>query len=109
MRSSPAGPPVTYVRVEPLTGVTPAVLAGYAGRYASDEVARDLAITLRGDHLVMGPWGGGTSSKPLRPLSRDTFMLGARLFTFERGARGDVTSVEVSSERVWRMRFVRRP
>ncbi len=82
-------------------------LAAYAGTYDSDEVETRLVVEVEGDALVV-------SRRPdaritLRPDARDSFDApGLGRVTFHR--RGDrIVELGVTEDRVWDLRFTRRP
>jgi len=72
--------PQTFVRFDRVSTLGAQALAEYAGRYGSDELPRDVEMSVRGGALIAGPWGAqpwssdGTA-QPLEPLTRDTFVL----------------------------------
>jgi CubicO group peptidase (beta-lactamase class C family) len=96
---------IVYDRVEP---VRPSVaeLSELAGRYVSDEVNTVLRLLVDDGTLVV--------SRPpdwhirLTPVYADAFRGDLGWITFERDASGQVTQLNVSQDRMWRLPFVRR-
>ncbi len=93
---------------EPGDGLPAAKLEEYAGRYGSDELARDLEILVRDGHLVRRAWGGRLAKTPLVPLAPDVFAEGDVKWTFERDAHGKVGQAVVSAERTQGVRLEKR-
>jgi CubicO group peptidase (beta-lactamase class C family) len=98
--------PRTFVRVDPVTKVDD--LAQYAGRYGSDELARDLEIRVEDGHLVDGPVAGAALLDPLVPVARDLFATEDAGWRFERDARGHVVRLVASTDRSPRVVLQRR-
>lgn len=109
LRTAP-GPADVFVRIEPVESVPGATLAGYAGRYGSDEVARDIVITVKDGKLFRAPLGRAPAKEPLQPVARDVFLLGddGGDCAFERDARGMVKAVVFNTERAHGVRLGRR-
>jgi hypothetical protein len=91
-------------------------LAGYAGRYGSDELAHDLEIRVEGGSLVAGAVAGATGTAPFQPVARDLFAtpeIGWKVsdnvgWRFERDPRGKVVRVVASTDRAREVVLVRR-
>jgi CubicO group peptidase (beta-lactamase class C family) len=109
LRNAP-GPADAFARIEPVESVPAATLAGYAGRYGSDEVTRDLVITVKDGKLYRAPLGRAPAKEPLQPVARDVFLLGndGGDCAFERDARGNVKAVVFDTERAHGVRLERR-
>jgi CubicO group peptidase (beta-lactamase class C family) len=110
-----AGTPILPEARGPLVGVTadaaftPAAsdFDAYLGDYASDEVETTLTVDVRNDALVIRRRPGQTI--PLRPHSRDRYeAAGLGLVTFHREG-GRVVALGLTQDRVWDLRFARRP
>jgi CubicO group peptidase (beta-lactamase class C family) len=96
---------VEYERVPP---AKPALdeLRPLAGTYANGESETTFAVVVQGDGLVMKQRPDKTI--PLTPIYKDAFAappLG--MVIFRRDASGRVTSLSVSQDRVWDLRFSR--
>jgi CubicO group peptidase (beta-lactamase class C family) len=94
----------TYERVDSAVA-TPAYLAGFVGRYRSDDVEsthewrleRD-TLVLHADHRRLGA---------LEPAAPDVFTRGGTVYEIERDARGRVTGYRIQAGRVRDLRFTR--
>jgi CubicO group peptidase (beta-lactamase class C family) len=95
---SGAPPPASPV-APAVAGLAAGNLGELAGRYTSDELARDVEIVVSGGRLVRRAWGGRFSATPLVPTGNDAFAQGDIGWVFERDERGQVKGVVVSSER----------
>ncbi len=109
LRTAP-GPADAFVRIEPVESVPAATLAEYAGRYGSDEVTRDIVISVKDGKLIRAPLGRAPAREPLQPVARDVFLLGddGGDCAFERDARGMVKAVVFNTERAHGVRLQRR-
>ena len=83
-------------------------LAQYAGRFGSDELARDLEIRVEDGHLVQAPLGGAALRTPLLPVARDLFAMEDVGWRFERDARGRIVRLVVSTDRTREVALSRR-
>ena len=88
--------------------VQPAELARYAGRYGSDELTRDVQLTVGGGALFFGPWGGTPGAEPLEPVAHDAFRRGHIGVTFERTGQGRIKAVVFDTESTRKVRLQRR-
>jgi CubicO group peptidase (beta-lactamase class C family) len=78
----------------------------YSGRYVSDEL--DIAYDVQGNGPALMLSRGKRGTHPLTPLSIDQFACSGGLsIRFCRNAVGAVDAMEVSTERVWHVRFRR--
>src|SRR5436190_6246996 len=83
-------------------------LAGYPGRYISDEAETVFTIAAEGADLVL-------KRRPdtvlrMRPVSRDEFAVPSLgTVIFRRSAEGRVSELSVKLDRVWDLRFQRQP
>lgn len=83
-------------------------LAGYPGRYISDEAETVFTISAEGADLVL-------KRRPdtvlrMRPVSRDEFAVPSLgTVIFRRSAEGRVSELSVKLDRVWDLRFQRQP
>jgi CubicO group peptidase (beta-lactamase class C family) len=110
-----AGATVTdaFGTVDSLERVAPAKptieqLRALTGLYVSDEAETALTIALEGDVLVIKRRPDTTIRAT--PAYADAFSAGSLgLVIFRRGADGSVDGLSVSQDRVWDLRFVRRP
>jgi hypothetical protein len=97
----------TYERVEPARP-TPAQLEAYAGTYDSDEAEVTLQVAVENGALRV-------TRRPdtvlaLRPLYEDGFTApGLGVVRFRRDASRRVVALSVGLDRVWDLRFTRRP
>ncbi len=82
-------------------------LAGFVGRYRSEEVGATWAVALEGGRLVASV--RSSVRTPLTPIYADAFTAGAGLGTvwFTRDARGAITQMHSGSARAWDMVFER--
>lgn len=82
-------------------------LAGFAGRYRSEEIGATWAVALEGGRLVASV--RGSVRTPLTPIYQDAFIAGAGLGTvwFTRDARGAITQMHSGSGRAWDVVFER--
>jgi CubicO group peptidase (beta-lactamase class C family) len=88
--------------------VEAADLAGYAGRYASDEAETEFTIALDGTELVLKQ--RPDTVRRMRPLDKDIFAVPVvGTVTFRRDAGGRVTALSVRQDRVWDLQFSRVP
>jgi hypothetical protein len=83
-----------------------AALQAYVGTYQSDEAEATLVAAIEGDTLVL-------KRRPdtvvrLNPVYVDAFRAPLGLVRFRRDAAGKVTSLSVSQDRVWDLRFEKR-
>jgi hypothetical protein len=84
-------------------------IAAYAGTYQSDEAGTTLTVAVDGSDLIVSR---RTETRiALRPRSADAFDAGGGLgaIVFRRGASGIVEGLSVVQDRVWDLRFTRRP
>ena len=98
-RKSDAGGVDTYVRIEPVGSLPAAKLTEYAGRYGSDELARDIEFVVKDGQLVPRPWGGRFAQLAATPVARDRFALDDIGCTFQRDPSGKVNGVIVTTGR----------
>jgi len=94
----------TYVRLR-RDELAAQPLAGYAGTYDSQEAEVTLIAAVDGDALVL-------KRRPdtiirLTPVYADAFRGSIGFVRFHRDAAGTITSVSVTQDRVWDMRFTR--
>ena len=83
-------------------------LPSYPGRYTNDEAETELTIALDSGALVVKRRPGTVLA--MHATGKDAFMvpsLGA--VTFRRDGRGEVTGFSLKLDRVWDLRFQRRP
>ncbi|HEY2515355.1 MAG TPA: serine hydrolase domain-containing protein [Polyangiaceae bacterium] len=99
-------PEMTFVRFEPAK-IEAAKLFEYAGRYTSDEVAREVELSVVDGKLRIATWGHAPDPEPLSALARDLFHLGEGGVQFERDARGRIRGFSASSYGYHGIRFVR--
>jgi CubicO group peptidase (beta-lactamase class C family) len=94
---------------EKVDAVNPTVaeLQELAGEYRSEEAQATLRIEVQGVSLMLQNRAG--SWTPLRPTYRDAFAANVGVVRFLRDASGTVTGLSVHQDRVWDLRFVRRP
>jgi hypothetical protein len=107
LRTSLDDKPSTYVRVPPAEA-TPAATADYAGRYASEEILRDMQIVVVGGKLHAASWGRKPEATALTPLGHDVFIFGGGGLRFERDKRGKVSGFVLGTARIRGLRFTRR-
>ncbi len=103
--SNPNGTVDLFERVEL---VTPAAgdLAELAGTYSSDEAETTLEVAVNGSTLIVRRRPDAVVA--LRPVYKDAFAgQGLGLVRFRRDAGGRVTSLSVTLDRVWDLRFER--
>jgi CubicO group peptidase (beta-lactamase class C family) len=96
---------IVYDRVEAVQP-TPAELREFAGRYISDEVNTTLQLLVEDGALVIRrppEW-----NIRLTPVYADAFRGDLGWITFERDVNGQVTRLNVSQDRLWRLPFDRR-
>ena len=109
LRKPAEGPAEPYVRVEPVGTIDAATLAGFAGRYGSDELARDVEIVAKDGKLFPRSWGGSFRMEPLVPVAKDVFSLEGEVgCRFERDTRGKVVAVVMTTSRTLGVRLTRR-
>ncbi|HEY1911960.1 MAG TPA: serine hydrolase domain-containing protein [Vicinamibacterales bacterium] len=86
----------------------PSVLAGYTGTYASDEAEAEMTATVEAGHLQL-------KRRPdtvieLTPIYLDAFKAGTLgTIIFRRDAAEQITAFSVVQDRVWDLRFRKRP
>ena len=101
------------VRLEPVDGFAPTIpeLAGYAGKYHSDEAEVTYTIAVRDGALaILDRYDRGQTLNPIYP---DAFSARAEIvmtgslgtITFRRNDTGRIDSLSVSQSRVWDLRF----
>ena len=101
------------VRLEPVDGFAPTIpeLAGYAGKYHSDEAEVTYTIAVRDGALaILDRYDRGQTLSPIYP---DAFSARAEIvmtgslgtITFRRNDTGRIDSLSVSQSRVWDLRF----
>jgi len=101
------------VRLEPVDGFAPTVaeLAGYVGKYHSDEAEVTYTIEVRDGALaILDRYNRGQTLSPIYP---DAFSARAEIvmtgslgtITFRRDDNGQVDGLSVSQSRVWNLRF----
>jgi CubicO group peptidase (beta-lactamase class C family) len=96
---------IVYDRVEPAQP-TPAMLREFEGHYVSDEVDTRLELLVEDGVLTIRrppEW-----NIRLTPVYADAFRGDLGWVTFERDDTGQVTRLNVSQERLWRLPFDRR-
>ncbi len=108
VRKSSEGPADTFVRFDPVSAVPPAKVAEYAGRYGSDESARDLQMVVKDGKLFIGSWAGPLAPVPLRPIAADVFLIGPLSVSFERDGRGKVKALVIETPRTRGVRLEKR-
>jgi CubicO group peptidase (beta-lactamase class C family) len=96
----------TYDRVD-ATAPKPEQLKALVGSYESDEVETTLTVALEDETLVIRR--RPDTRIALTPVSADTFSGALGWIVFHRDASGRVVSLSLSQERVWDLRFARRP
>ena len=84
---------------------SPAQLAAFAGEYVSDEVELSLRVTVEEGRLVIHRRPAATF--PLSPTYADAFTSELGGIRFIRDAKGVVTEMSVTLDRVWDLRFRR--
>jgi hypothetical protein len=99
--------PTTLLRFEPVKPAS-SVLDGYAGRYVSEEIPRELHITVVDGKLRIGTWGRAPAPEPLGALTRDVFKTDDGGIRFERDPKGRVGGLVVSGNGFHEIRFARR-
>jgi hypothetical protein len=97
LRTTETQLPQTFVRADAVDRAQD--LAEYAGRYGSDELARDVEIRVEDGHLVEGPVAGAALLLPFTPVARDLFVSDDVGWRFERGANGKIARLVVSTDR----------
>jgi hypothetical protein len=97
------------VRYEPVSEWRPtaAQLASFAGTYGSDEADGTMTVTAREGGLTMRDAAG--TQVNLAPVYENTFSAGGATIRFGRDRAGKVSHLEAVSDRVWSLRFDRRP
>jgi CubicO group peptidase (beta-lactamase class C family) len=97
------------LRHEPVVAWTPtaAQLAAFAGAYRSDEAEVTYTAAVADGRLELRDAYGGRI--PLTPVYEDTFAAGGGTWQFGRDRAGRVTHLVAGSDRVWALRFERRP
>jgi len=98
---------VVMMRFEPWTPAA-AQLAEYAGRYSSDEVPRELELSIVDGKLRSGTWGVAPDVDPMTPTGHDRFQAGWGGVAFERDASGRIRAFVASGDGFHGIRFVRR-
>ena len=96
--------PRTYERV-PRATPTAADLRAFAGRYRSDEADVSIEVVVENGALVV--MRAPADTMPLTPLYADAFASDLGTIRFDRGPRGAVTALRVSTDRAWDVAFVR--
>jgi CubicO group peptidase (beta-lactamase class C family) len=91
----------------PTLTVPVAALQELTGRYWSDEAEVALVAMIEKDQLVLTRRPDATIA--LRPTGKDTFQGSIGRVTFIRNSAGAVTELSIRQDRVWDLRFVRRP
>jgi CubicO group peptidase (beta-lactamase class C family) len=92
-------------KLAPPPVVAPAELAGYAGRYRSEELDTWATLEARADSLrIRVRWSGW---RALDPLARDVFTMPGTQIAFDRGRRGEITGFRLSAARTLNVRFER--
>jgi CubicO group peptidase (beta-lactamase class C family) len=100
----------SYGSVEPYERIAaadlkPKPLSDYSGTYVSDEADVSLTTSVETDALVLKRRPDSTIR--LTPLYADAFRGSIGFVRFHRDARGQVTGLSVSQDRVWDLRFKR--
>jgi len=104
--SNPNGTVDLFERVE-LVAPAAGDLAELAGTYSSDEAETTLEVAVNGSTLIARRRPDAVVA--LRPVYKDAFAgQGLGLVRFRRDAGGRVTSLSVTLDRVWDLRFDRR-
>ena len=100
VRKGSDGPATTFLKVDPMPPLEAPELAEYAGRYQSDELARDVELVVVGSKLFLRSFGGSLgNSPPLEPIDNDYFIVAGIGHAFKRDTHGAVTSLIVSDGR----------
>jgi hypothetical protein len=76
-----------------------------AGEYVSDEAETTFKVTLQDGRLVI--YRRPDVTIPLTPTYRDAFSSSIGSVRFIRDARGRITEMSVSEDRIWDLRFRR--
>jgi hypothetical protein len=94
-------------RLGPAPVLSATELAGYRGRYRSDELDTWASLEARGDTLRIrvrwGPW------RALAPIGPDSFTMPGTQVAFDRGRRGEITGFRLSAARTLNVSFAREP
>jgi CubicO group peptidase (beta-lactamase class C family) len=88
---------------------SPAELAGFAGRYWSDEAQAGFAVAVAADGLQLERTTGPADVIRLRPLHRDVFLLGGQSVVRFIRADGDVIGFQLTLTRARDVEFTRTP
>lgn len=104
LRVAAGGELIAFDRVEP-AHPTAADLAAFAGDYTSDEAELSLRVAVEDNKLVIHRRPDSTFV--LTPTYADAFTSDLGGIRFIRAARGAVTEMSVSVDRVWDLRFAR--
>lgn len=104
LRVVTGGETISFDRVE-AAHPTAAELAAYAGEYTSDEAELTLRVAVEDNKLVIHRRPDSTFVLP--PTYADAFTSDLGGIRFIRAARGAVTEMSVSVDRVWDLRFAR--
>ena len=100
------GDTTRYRRARPYTP-TAAELDAFAGRYESDEIGTVLEMVPDNGGLVMRLYRTPDRALQIRPVDRDTFMLGMMTVRFLRDETGTVVGYDYSNPVVRNIRFTR--
>jgi hypothetical protein len=100
------GQTTRYRRAQPFAP-TPADLAAFAGRYASDETGSAFRIVPGKDGLVVHLEGSSGKGSEIRPAYRDTFQAGRVTLRFRRDNAGKVLAFDYSNPLIRGIRFTR--
>jgi CubicO group peptidase (beta-lactamase class C family) len=97
--------PVPVPPLGPAPTLGPAELAAYAGRFVSEELDTWATVVVKDGALSVRPrydeW------RPLRPLSKDSFVAAGMRLEFARGKKAEVTGFKLSAPRLANVEFVR--
>jgi len=104
LRVVSGGETISFDRVE-AAHPTAADLAAYAGEYTSDEAELTLRVAVEDNKLVIHRRPDSTFV--LTPTYADAFTSDLGGIRFIRAARGAVTEMSVTEDRVWDLRFAR--
>lgn len=99
--AAPAAPQAPALNPQP----TGAALAGYAGRYVSDEAETVLTAVIEQDRLVLKR--RPDTVLPMVAIGPDRFRSPIGTVTFLKNAAGTVEGLSVNQERVWDLRFAK--
>lgn len=86
---------------------TPAELGGFAGRYASDELATAFAISVDADKLAVRLPHLPDRVPQFAPVARDTFQFGQMTVRFVRDEQGRVIALDYSNPLLRKVRMMR--